>query len=156
MQNFSSSSFLLGFSCLSFMHNTNWTMVGILPESINQSFLLAYSTKMKAITQGKVLIRLASSISTPLKSPEGLNDLQTDFDFFWSAVLRLTRCSLYYRLRWRHTSRKAAANWKRTKPRILAGERTRGLLDVWACPRPIYVELFISVPWPNKNENLGS
>ena len=57
-------------------------MVGILPESINQSFLLAYSTKMKAITQGKVLIRLASSISTPLKSPEGLNDLQTDFDFF--------------------------------------------------------------------------
>ena len=57
-------------------------MVGILPESINQTFLLlAYSTKMKAITQGKVLI-LASSISTPLKSPEGLNDLQTDFDFF--------------------------------------------------------------------------
>ena len=84
---------------------------------------------MKAITQGKVLIRLASSISTPLKSPEGLNDLQTDFDFFfWSAVLRLTRCSLYYRLRWRHTSRKAAANWKRTKPHGSSRGKNEGII----------------------------
>ena len=124
-------------------------MVGILPESINQTFLLlAYSTKMKAITQGKVLI-LASSISTPLKSPEGLNDLQTDFDFFFLVCPKANQMQSLLQI---------TLTTQVVKQQQIENARNHGSSrgkneGIIRCVSTSHLELFISVPWSNKRKS---
>ena len=115
-KNFSSSSFLC-LHCLSFMHNTHRSMGGISSRASTKVFP-SYSTKMKAITQEKVLI---------LYNPFEVN-LQTDFDFFSGLILRLGKIRLtstttqvvkqqqidsnwFYWLQWYHPAIRVVSAW---------------------------------------------